>query len=70
MSTLHLFYMIGLMFFGSFAIFRMALVLEHARLFSRPRAPASPRREPYRLEADPRYHRFIPSAVKAGATPR
>ncbi len=70
MSTLHLFYMIGLMFFGSFAIFRMALVIEHVRLFSRDRTPASPRQAPYRLEADPRYHRFIPSAVKTGATPR
>jgi len=68
MSILHLFYMIGLMFFGSFAIFRMALVFEHVRLFSRPRAPASPRLTPYRLEADPRYHRFIPSAVKTGLT--
>ncbi len=70
MSSLLLFYMIGLMFLGSFALYRMALVVEHVRLFSRSRAPASPRRKPYRLEADPRYHRFIPSAVKAGATPR
>ncbi len=28
MSTLHLFHMTGLMFFGGFAIFKMALVLE------------------------------------------
>ncbi len=70
MSTLILSFMIGFMFLGSFAIFMMVLVLKHARLLSRPKAPASPRGKPYRLEDDPRYHRLIPSVVKAGTATR
>lgn len=64
MATLYFFYMIGFTFIASFAILKMALIIEH--VYFNPPAP-KPRRPHHPLPAHPERpanDRFVPSAVR------